>query len=60
MKVKNLLPIFNGKKVRIRMADSDVEWCGHEYSKPKKYYKIDKVCSFPCEYSNRCTYIFIK
>nr|DAK43157.1 MAG TPA: hypothetical protein [Caudoviricetes sp.] len=63
MKVKNLLPIlFNVEKVRIYMADADVDLCGYAYSIPKKYYnyKIDKVCSFSCEYSDSCTYIFIK
>ena len=63
MKVKKLLPIlFNVEKVRICMADANVEWSGYAHSIPKKYYNcnIDKVCSFPCEYSNSCTYIFIK
>lgn len=63
MKVKKLLPIlFNVEHVRIYMANGDVEWCGYAYSIPKKYYNynIDKVCSFPHEYSNSCTCIFIK
>lgn len=63
MKVKKLLPIlFNVEKVRICMPNADVEWSGYAYSIPKKYYNynIEKVCSFPCEYSNSCTYIFIK
>lgn len=63
MQVKKLLPIlFNVEKVRICMSGADVEWGGYAYSIPKKYYKcnIDKVCSFPCEDSNSCTYIFIK
>lgn len=63
MKVKKLLSIlFNVEKVRICMADANVVWCGYAYLIPKKYYNynIDKVCSFPCEYSNSCIYIFIK
>lgn len=36
MKVKKLLPIlFNVEKVRICMANADVEWCGYAYSIPK-------------------------
>lgn len=63
MKVKKLLPIlFNVEKVRICMADANVVWSGYAHSIPKKYYNydIDNVCSLPCEYSNSCTYIFIK
>lgn len=63
MKVKQLLPIlFNIEEVRIYKADDSVDWCGQACSIPKKYYNdnIDKVCSFPIEYSNSCTYIFIK
>lgn len=63
MQVKKLLPIlFNVERVRICMANADVEWGGYAYSIPKKYYNcnIDKVCSFPCGDSNSCTYIFIK
>lgn len=63
MKVKTLLPILlNVEKVRICIADANVVWSGYAYSIPKKYYNdnIDKVCSFPCDYSNSCTYIFIK
>ena len=63
MKVKQLLPIlFNTEEVRICKADERVEWYGYACSIPKKYYNvnIDKVCSFPIEYSNSCTYIFIK
>lgn len=63
MKVKTLLPILmNVEKVRICMADANVIWCGYAYSIPKKYYNenIDKLCSFPCGYSDSCTYIFIK
>lgn len=63
MKVKKLLPIlFSIEKVKICMGNAVVVWCGYAYSIPKKYYNyhIDKVCSFPCEDSNSCTYIFIK
>ena len=63
MKVKKLLAmLFDVEKVRIYTADADAVWCGYAYSIPKKYYNydIDKVCSFPCEYSNSCTCIFIK
>lgn len=64
MKVKKLLPIlFNVEEVRICMpVGGDVEWSGYAHAIPKKYYNydIDKVCSFPCGYSNSCTYIFTK
>lgn len=63
MKVKQLLPIlFNIEEVRICEADKTTEWSGQAFSIPKKYYNanIDKICSFPIEYSNSCTYIFIK
>lgn len=63
MKVKKLLSIlFNVEKVRICMDDANVVWSGYAYSIPKKYYNyhIDKVCSFPCDCLNSCTYIFIK
>lgn len=63
MKVKKLLPIlFNVEEVRIFMADAEAVWSGYAYSIPKKYYNYDihKVCSFPCGYTNSCTYIFIK
>lgn len=63
MKVKNLLPIlFNIEWMRICKADGVVEWCGYAFSIPQKYYNdnIDKVCSFPDEYQESCTYIFIK
>lgn len=63
MKVKQLLPIlFSIEEVRICTAGGGVEWCGYPHSIPKKYYNynIDKMCSFPCGYSDTCTYIFIK
>lgn len=63
MKVKQLLTIlFNIEEVRICKADESVEWCGYACLTPEKYYNanIDKICSFPAEYSNSCTYIFIK
>ena len=63
MEVKKLLPIlFNVEEVRICMGDGAMKWCGYAHTIPKKYYNynIDKVCSFPCEHSNSCTYIFIK
>lgn len=63
MKVKQLLPIlFNIEHVRIFNADEDDEWCGYAFSIPEKYYNynIDKVCSFPTDYSGSCTDIFIK
>lgn len=63
MKVKQLLPIlFDIEEVRICKADEDVEWCGYAHSVPQKYHNanIDKVCSFSINYSNSCTYIFIK
>lgn len=63
MKVKQLLPIlFNIEKVRIYNPDEDDEWSGYTFSIPEKYYNynIDRVCSFPIDYSDSCTYIFIK
>ena len=63
MKVKQLLPIlFNIEKVRICNPDEDTEWSGYTFSIPEKYYNynIDKVCSFPIDYTNSCTYIVIK
>lgn len=63
MKVKQILPIlFNIEKVRIYKADEDDEWSGYAFSIPEKYYNdnIDRVCSFPIDYSDSCTYIFIK
>lgn len=61
MKDKQLLPIlFNIEQVRIYNADEDDAWCGYAFSIHQKYYNIDKVCSFPCEDSDSCTYIFIK
>lgn len=63
MTVKQILPIlFNIEQVRIYKADEDVEWCGYAFSIPEKYYNdnIDRVCSFPVDYSDSCTYIFIK
>lgn len=63
MKVKQLLPIiYNMECVRICKADGAVEWSGYAFFIPKKYYKyeIDKMCSFPLDISETCTYIFIK
>ena len=63
MKVKELVPIiFKNEKMRNSVAPANVVWRGDAYLIPKKYYNydIDKVCSFPCEYTNSCTYIFIK
>lgn len=63
MTVKQLLPIlFNIEEVIIYDADKDSEWSGYAFSIPQKYYNadIDRVCSFPIEYSNSCIYIFIK
>lgn len=62
MQVKKLLPIlFNVEKVRI-CKNKNVTWSGYACSIPKKYYNcdIDKVSSFPIEYSDSCTIIFIK
>lgn len=55
MKVKQL---FNIEQVRICKADEDDEWCGYAFSIPKNI--IDKVCSFPCEDLDSCTYILLK
>ena len=63
MKVKNLLPIlFNSEWVRICEADEGVYWSGYVKSIPKKYYNytINKLSSFPYEYSDSCMDIFIK
>lgn len=63
MKVKQLLPIlFNIEQVRICKVDKAVEWSGLAFYIPEKYYnyEIDKICSFPFENSDTCTYIFIK
>lgn len=63
MKVKQLLPVlFNIEEVRICKADESVDWSGYAWSIPKKYYNaiIDRVCSFPTDHSDSCTYIIIK
>ena len=63
MKVKQLLPIlFNIEEVRICKVEGSVEWSGFACLIPEKYYNvnIDKLCSFPDDYSDSCTYIFIK
>jgi hypothetical protein len=63
MKVKHLLPILlDIEQVRICNANGHFEWSGYAYSIPQEYYNdnIDTICSFPAEYLNSCTYIFIK
>lgn len=63
MKVKQILPILmNIEKVRIYKPVEDDEWPGYAFSIPEKYYNdnIDRVISFPIDYSDSCTYIFIK
>lgn len=59
MKVKQL---FNIEEVRICKDDDSVDWSGYAFNIPEKYYNynIDKVCSFPHDWSYSCTYIFIK
>lgn len=62
MKVKQLIDVlFDIEFIRICKSDNSI-WCGYAASIPKKYYNddIDKVCSFPKDVSNSCTYIFIK
>ena len=63
MTVKELLPIlFNIEDVKIYKAGEDAIWSGRAYAIPQEYYNgnIDKICSFPVEYFDSCTYIFIK
>lgn len=63
MKVKDLLPtLFTNEWVRICKADEGVYWSGCAYSIPKRYYNytINKVRSFPHEYSDSCIDIFIR
>lgn len=63
MKVKELLPIlYDVEQVRINKADEADEWSGYAFSIPQRYYndKIDRVCSYPDEYFDSFTYIFIK
>lgn len=52
----------NIEKVRIYKPDEDYEWSGYAFSIPEKYYNdnIDRVCSFPIDYLDSFTYIFIK
>lgn len=63
MKVKELLPLlFNIEDVKIYKAGADAIWSGRAYAIPEEYYNenIDKLCSFPVEYLDSYTYIFLK